>query len=341
MDNIRFGLIGVGNITPLHAMAIRGTPGAELVATATRSEARGRAFATEHGADWCADYRDLLARPDVDAVGICTPPDLHAPMAIDAARAGKHVMCEKPMARSTEECDAMIRACRQAGVQLGVIFQGRFEPLARQLKSWLEAGKLGRLLWASTATPWYRPESYYLSGAWRGKLVHEGGGVLINQAIHAIDLMLWLGGKPARVTARARTLNHQIEVEDVAAAILEYDDGRLGLIQATTNAYPGYPEKLEFHGTNGSAIYHKGQGRLEWHLIEPCEDGDEAAGASSGAARPMDISAAGHTAQYQDFAAAIREDRPPMVDGREGRRSLEVVQAIYRSAETAAAVDLD
>jgi UDP-N-acetyl-2-amino-2-deoxyglucuronate dehydrogenase len=340
MQTIRFGLIGVGNITPMHAAAIRGTPGAELVAVATRSAERGRAFAAEHDAAWHADYRELLARADVDAVGICTPPDLHAPMTIDAAEAGKHVICEKPMARTTDECDAMIGACRKAGVQLGVIFQGRFEPLARQLKGWLEAGKLGRLLWTSTATPWYRPESYYQSGAWRGKLIHEGGGVLINQAIHAIDLMLWLGGTPARVMAQARTLNHRIEIEDCAAAILEYADGRLGLIQATTNAFPGYPERLEFHGTNGSAVYHKGQGRLEWHLIEPREDGEEATGASSGAARPMDISAAGHTAQYQDFVAAVREGRPPLVDGHEGRRSLELVQAVYRSAETGAAAEL-
>lgn len=163
---------------------------------------------------------------------------------------------------------------------------------------------------------------------------HEGGGVLINQAIHAIDLLLWLAGTAAEVTAQMRTLNHQIEVEDAALALLEYADGRLGLIQATTDAFPGYPERLEFYGRQGSAVYHKGQGRLEWHFVDPREDRIDEASVSSGAAQPMDISAAPHIAQFQEFAMAIRERREPAVDGREGRRSVEMVEAIYRSART-------
>jgi predicted dehydrogenase len=331
-NHLRFGIIGVGNIAPHHAVAIKNTAGAELVAVATRNPERGNAFVQEHGGTFYADYRDVLARADVNAVAICTPHDLHAPMTIDAARAGKHVLCEKPMARTVAECDAMIAACERAGVTLGVLFQMRFDPLARKLKALIDDGKLGRLIWTTTNALWYRSDEYYRSGAWRGTWEHEGGGVLINQAIHVIDLMLWLTGMPTRVNAQMRTLNHSIEVEDSAVAILEYADNRLGLIQATVAAYPGYPERIEVGGTRGSAVYHRGEARLEWHLADPREDGEERAEVSSGASAPMNINAAGHIAAFQDFAAAVREQRAPFVNGREGRQSIALVQAIYDSA---------
>ena len=251
---MRFAIIGIGNIAPIHAAAIRGVPGAELVAVATRQEDRGRAFTAEHGGTWYADYRELLAHAQADVVAICTPHDLHAPMTLAAAQAGVHVLCEKPMARNTAECDAMIAACDRAGVTLGVVFQSRYERLSLSLKEALDAGRLGRLLWASANTLWHRTDAYYRSGPWRGTWEHEGGGVLINQAIHAIDLLIWLAGMPVSVTARTGTLNHAIEVEDAALALLDYADGRLGLIQATTAAFPGYPERLEFFGSRGSAV---------------------------------------------------------------------------------------
>ncbi len=340
MHRLRFGIIGVGNIAPVHAAAIRGTPEAELVAIATRNPERGKAFAEKHGGTWYSDYRELLARTDVDVVTLCTPHDLHLPMTLDAAAAGKHVLCEKPMARTVAECDAMIQACERAGVLLGVIFQARFEPLAAKLKAAIENGLIGRLLWVSANTVWYRSDEYYKSGVWRGTWEHEGGGAVINQAIHAIDMLQWLTGLPKRVTARMRTLNHGIEVEDAALALLEYPDGRMGLIQATTAAFPGLPERLEFFGSRGSVIYHKGEGRLEWHLAEPREDRVDQVAASSGAAAPMDITAAGHIAQFRDFAEAIREKRPPQVDGHEGKRSLALVEAIYRSARLDTPVEL-
>lgn len=338
---MRFAIIGVGNIAPIHAAAIRGLPGAELVAVATRHEGRGRAFVGENGGTWYADYRELLAHAQADLVAICTPHDLHAPMTVAAAQAGVHVLCEKPMARTVAECDAMIAACDRAGVRLGVVFPGRLEPLSLRLRAALDAGRLGRLLWVSANILWYRTDAYYRSGPWRGTWAHEGGGVLINQAMHAIDLLIWLSGLPEQVTARARTLNHAIEVEDAALAILEYADGRLGLIQATTVALPGYPERFEFFGANGSAIYHKGQARLEWHLADPAEDYSEEDEASSGAARPMDISAAGHTALYREFVAAIHDGRPFLLDGHEGRRSVALVEAIYRSAASGRTVAVE
>jgi len=340
MNSLRFAIIGVGNIAPLHATAIKSTPDAELIATATRNPARGAGFVKEHGGALYADYRDLIARDDVDVVAICTPHDLHLPMAIDAAAAHKHVLVEKPLARNVAECDAIIAACERASVTLGVLFQMRFDPLARKLKSLIDDGKLGRLIWTTTNALWYRTEEYYRSAVWRGSWEHEGGGVLINQAIHVIDLMLWLTGTPTRVHAQMRTLNHNIETEDSALAILEYADNRLGMIQATVAAFPGYPERLDILGTHGSAIFHRGQARLEWHLSEPREDGEEQAEVSSGASAPMSINAAGHIAAYQDFAAAVRERRAPLVDGHEGRRSVELIEAIYRSARANASVTI-
>jgi predicted dehydrogenase len=340
MKRLRFGIIGVGNIAPVHAAAILNTPEAELVAVSTRNRERGQAFVAQHGGAWHADYRELLDRLDVDVVTICTPHDLHAPMTMEAAQAGKHVLCEKPMARGLAECDAMIEACDGAGVTLGVIFQSRFDSLSRHLKHLIDSGALGRLVWISSNTIWYRTDDYYRSGPWRGTWAHEGGGVLINQAIHAIDLLLWLTGMPVKVTAQMRTLNHTIEVEDGALAILEYADARLGLIQATTAAFPGYPERLDVYGTQGGAVYHKGEGRLEWHLLDSREDHVMKTDISSGAASPMDITAAGHIAQYRDFVDAIRQQRRPLIDGREGRRSVELVEAIYRSARLGTAVTL-
>jgi predicted dehydrogenase len=332
MQKLNFAIIGAGNIAPIHATAIKNIDDAELAAIVTRNAERGRAFVDQYGGKWCADYRDVLSDQSIDVVTICTPHDLHAPMAIEAARAGKHVLVEKPMAISTAECDAMIDACEQAGVTLGVVFQMRFDPLAQKLKSLINAGKLGRLLWNTTTALWYRTDEYYRSSAWRGTWAHEGGGVLINQGVHVIDLMLYLTGMPTRVVAQTRTLNHSIQVEDGALAILEYPDNRLGLIQATVATYPGYPERLEIAGTNGSAIYHRGQARLEWHLQNPHEDGELQAEISSGASAPMNINASGHTMQFQNFADAVRHHTTPLVDGREGRKSIAVIEAIYRSS---------
>ncbi len=340
MNPQNFGIIGVGNIARNHIAAINGTPGAKLVAIADCDPERVRAFSVEHGVIGYADYHDLIARDDINAVAICTPHDLHVQMTCDAAAARKHVLCEKPMARNVAECDAMISACERAGVTLGIIFQSRFEPLALKSKSLIDDGKLGRLLWVSANTIWHRSDEYYCSAPWRGTWAHEGGGALINQASHAIDLLIWICGMPARVTAQMRTLNHSIEVEDGVIAILEFTDDRLGLIQATTIAYPGYPERLEFYGTRGGAVFHKGQARLEWHLIDPRQDGEESAEISSGASQPMAISTAGHIAQFQDFVSAIREQRRPLVDGLEGRKSIEIVEAIYRSAHTHTQVSL-
>ncbi len=337
---LKFGIIGAGNIAPVHATAIQSIPEAELVAVADTDPNHAQALVRQFGGVAYNDYHDLLARPDVDVVTLCVPHYLHAPITLEAAAAGKHVLSEKPMAISLADCDVMIAACRKAGVTLGVVFQGRFEPLALKLKSAMDSGELGRILWVSANTLWHRTDAYYNSAPWRGTWAYEGGGVLINQAIHALDLLLWLAGSPSRVIGQIRTLNHQIEVEDCAMAQLEYENGQIGIVQATTVAIPGYPERIEIYGSQGSAIYHKGLGQLEWHFLDETKDHLDKVEASSGASQPMDISAKAHIAQFKDFADAIRENRRPKVSGEDGRLSIELLEAIYRSSRNNASITL-
>jgi UDP-N-acetyl-2-amino-2-deoxyglucuronate dehydrogenase len=337
---LKFGIIGAGNIAPIHATAIQNIPDSELVAVADNDLKHAQALVAQYGGVASNDYHDLLARPDVDVVTLCVPHYLHAPMTLEAAAAGKHVLCEKPMAISLAECDTMIAACEKAGVTLGVVFQGRFEPLAIQLKAAIDSGELGRILWVSANTFWHRTDAYYRSGPWRGTWAHEGGGVLINQAIHALDLLVWLAGSPSRVSGKIRTLNHQIEVEDCALASLEYENGQIGLVQASTIAIPGYPERIEIYGSQGSAIYHKGLGKLEWHFLDSNKDHTDEVEASNGAAQPMDISPTAHIAQFKDFAEAVRNHGRPKVSGKDGRLSIELMEAIYRSSRQNAPIDL-
>jgi UDP-N-acetyl-2-amino-2-deoxyglucuronate dehydrogenase len=337
---LKFGIIGAGNIAPVHATAIQDIHNAELVAVADVDLNRAKSLTARFGGVAYADYRELLARSDVDITTLCVPHFLHHPITLEAAAAGKHILVEKPMAISLAECDAMIAACDQAGVTLGVISQGRFEPLAIKLKNALDSGELGKLLWVSANVFWHRTDVYYSSASWRGSWKYEGGGVLINQAIHALDLLLWFAGAPSRVTAQMRTLNHKIEVEDCVVATLEYGKDRLGLIQATTNAIPGYPERIEIYGSQGSAIYHKGKGQLEWHFLDTSKDHLDQVEASTGAANPMDISAVAHTAQFKDFAEAVRSQCTPQVSAKDGRLSIELVEAIYRSSREKTSINL-
>jgi predicted dehydrogenase len=330
---LKFGIIGAGNIAPVHATAIQGIPDAELIGVADTDLSRAETLVKKFGGKAYADYHDLLALPELDVVTLCVPHFLHCPITLAAAAAGKHVLCEKPMAMSLAESDKMIAACKQAGVTLGIISQGRFEPLAKKLKAAIDSKELGKLLWVSANVFWYRTDEYYKSAPWRGTWKGEGGGVLINQAIHSIDLLLWLAGAPSRVTAQVRTLNHHIEVEDCAIASLEYADGKLGVIQATTVAIPGYPERIEIYGEEGSAIYSKGSGQLEWHFADAAKDRVDRVDASNGAAHPMDISATAHTAQFRDFADAVRENRTPQVSSMDGRLSIELIEAVYRSSK--------
>ncbi|MFC4601839.1 Gfo/Idh/MocA family protein [Cohnella hongkongensis] len=254
-SKIRFGLIGCGAVASAHAAAISSLPNAELVAVAGKSQERLASFAEAWGLEGHADFRQLLHRDDIDAVGICTPSGSHGDIAILAAEAGKHAIVEKPIEIALAKADETLAAFRSRGLRLGVISQHRFDPDVVRLKALLDAGGLGRPVLASACVHWYRDQAYYDSGGWRGTWAGDGGGVLINQGIHTVDLLLHLLGPVAEVAGHAATMTHErMETEDTAVALLRFACGALGTLSCTTSAYPGFPARIEIIGSAGSAL---------------------------------------------------------------------------------------
>src|SRR5256712_5303821 len=265
------GLIGGGNITQTHARAARAIPGVEISAIqGTNSEKIAR-LCREHGGTSYQDFDAFLKHRPMDLVLIGSPSGLHATQGIAAARQGLHVLTEKPIEINTARANALIEGAKKSNVQLGVIFQDRMKPHIRQLKNWIDQGLLGRPLMVDARVKWYRPPEYYANSRWRGTLALDGGGALINQGVHTVDLLLWLLGDVARVQARTATLLHKIEAEDTAAAILEFAGGALGIIHATTATYPGYPRRLELTGSRGTVILEQDK-LVAAHLQNPHPD---------------------------------------------------------------------
>jgi UDP-N-acetyl-2-amino-2-deoxyglucuronate dehydrogenase len=335
MHKLRFGIIGCGVIGPLHAHAISELPNAKLVAVCDIDRSRAEAMAAKYGAAHIlTHYPDLLARRDIDAVCICTPHYLHAEMAIAAARAGKHILCEKPMAIRSADMDAMIAETDRAGVQLGICFQHRFSPVFIQLKALVESGKLGRPLLGAAQLRCLRDKAYYQSAAWRGTWAREGGGVLINQAIHTIDLMLWMLGDVASVTGACATLcgREYLEVEDTASAVITFAGGAQGTIAATTASHLGWQSRLQIYGTNGSAEINYGppqdfatlQIGSETHPLTFEEEADPAEGKR--------CYGNSHTRAVANFTDCVLEKRPFPINGHEGRKAVELILSLYRSS---------
>jgi predicted dehydrogenase len=267
--------------------------------------------------------------------------------AVAAAQAGKHVVVEKPLEISLDRCDRIINACDRQRVQLCTIFPSRFADANQTLKRAVEAGRFGRLTLGETTCKWWRPQSYYDEGGWKGTKALDGGGAMMNQAIHNVDLLSWIMGPVAHVSAFTATLAHErIEVEDTAVACLRFRHGALGVIQATTSIYPGLPKTIAVHGDKGSAVVEQ-EDVLRWDFTpETAEDRDirqrfaQKVGASGGSSNPAAISHEYHRRQLADFLQAIDTGRPALVDGREGRRAVEIILAIYRAAETGRTVEL-
>jgi len=336
-EAIGFAILGAGMVADYHRQAIAANAelGARLVAVGHYDPARFAEIGARFGVP-CVSERDLLADPEVHVICICTPSGQHASQAIAAAHAGKHVLVEKPMALSLADADAMIAACDRAGVQLGVVLQRRVEPLFERIHRAIRAGDLGELVLGVVTMPYYRPQSYYDQADWRGTWDLDGGGVLMNQGIHLIDLLIWYMGDPVHVAAYAATLHRQVEVEDTLAATLRFANGALATIAATTTAAPGFPHRLELYGTRGG-IQVEGEAAGAWTLTDPTSGTVEApetqapAGAGAGS-DPRGIAPTGHIAVFRDFVHALREGRPPHIDGSEGRRSLAAVLAIYQAA---------
>lgn len=335
MQPLNFAVIGAGNIAKIHVEAIQHIPEARVSVVCARTEAAGRALAERCGAVWEADYAKAVTRSDVDAVAICTPNGNHAEIAIAAAEAGKHLLVEKPIDVTLARIDSLIAAAQRNKVVLACVFPRRFALGAHKTKEAFEAGRLGRLTLADVYVKWYRPQSYY-DGSWRGTWELDGGGALMNQAIHNIDLLQWLVGPVESVIGRTATLAHKMTTEDTASAVLTFTNGALGVIQGATSTWPGDPARVELRGDRGTIVLEEGQIAV-WKLADAAPGEEEAmrsleATQGSGAADPMAIGYEMHRRQIVDMIGAIRENRPPMIEGAEARKSVEIILAIYRSA---------
>jgi predicted dehydrogenase len=262
-----FGILGTGMVAEYHRQAIAAADGAELIAVAHHDAAQFARIGERFGVP-CLSEAALLARADIDVIVICTPSGQHAEQAIRAAAAGKHVLVEKPLALTLDDADAMIEACQASGVLLAVCLQRRTEPLFQSVRQAVEAGDLGELTLASLSLPYYRSDAYYGQAAWRGTWAGDGGGVLMNQGIHLIDLLVWYLGDAEVIQAQAATLQREVEVEDTLVATLGFPGGALAAVAATTTAGSGFAHRLELHGTRGSISIH-GEGLGSWTLAEP------------------------------------------------------------------------
>ncbi len=336
---IGFGVIGAGSIGKVHAEAITAMPGAKLLAVCGREARRTSEFAARFNATAYTDYEQFLAHPGLQIVNICTPSGLHAEQGCQAAAAGKHLLVEKPIEITLERADKLIRTCDEAKVKLGVIFQSRLMPAVQRLKRALDDGKFGRLMMGDAYIKWSRAPEYYAAGSWHGTLALDGGGALINQAIHTLDLLRWMMGPAETVFAMKGALRYpQIEAEDTLVGTIRFQNGALGVIEAATSVVPGFRRRLEISGEHGTVIL-DGDVITHWSLPGESESAsDSIAQLTDGSADPKAISTEGHRLQIEEMMRAVSEDREPFVSGREGRLSLELVEALYHSANTGQAV---
>ena len=336
-DSIGFGIVGLGMAAELHTQGIAANAeqGAHLVAMASRTPGVARERAQKFGAP-CVSFEELLANPEVRVVCLCTPSGQHAGQALRVARAGKHLLVEKPMALSLGDADAMIDAFEGSGLLLGVALQRRAEPMFQRIAQAIHKGDLGEPTLGIVTIPYFRGMSYYNLADWRGTWAQDGGGVLMNQGYHLVDLLVWFMGEPVDVSARAATLVRDIEVEDTLAATLRFPNGALATIAATSTAEPGFPHRVEVYGTKGG-VQVDGENVSRWELAAPESTKvppwhsavQQAAGAGGD---PRGVGASGHAKLIANFMRTLRGKDTLAADGREGRRALKVIQECYTSA---------
>ena len=341
MADVHIGLIGAGNISQTHAEAAAAIDCVRIAAVCGRTREAAERLALRCGAAAYTDLDRFLEHAPLDLVVIGSPSGLHAEQGIPAARRGKHVLVEKPIDTSTAAADRLIAEAAGAGVTLGVIFQDRLKPGVARLKAIVESGRLGTPILASARVWWHRPPEYYAASTWRGTKALDGGGALINQGVHTVDLLLWLFGPVRRVFGRVATRLHAIEVEDTAVAALEFASGALGTIEAATSAYPGYPRRIELTGSEGTVVL-DGDRLVTVDLRSAPADlvAESAAPASAAATSPIVADASAHRAVLEDFLSAVARGTAPSCDGVQGRRSVEVIEAIYRASRTNQPVEL-
>ena len=342
-----WAIVGCGMIAKFHAKAIADLKGSKLVACHSRSIDKANEFSNTFGGTAYDDLAMMLADPAVDVVTICTPSGAHLEPGVAAARAGKHVLIEKPLEVTTARCDRLIEACSRAGVQLGTIFPSRFHKSAQLLKAAVEQNRFGTVSLAAAYVKWFRTQAYYDSGKWRGTWKLDGGGALMNQAIHSVDLLLWLMGPVKSVSAMTALRAHErIEVEDAATAILEFESGALGTIEATTAAFPGSLKRIEIAGSNGSATLEE-EALKQWSFAKSNKNDAKIVEqmktnvTGGGAADPAAIGHKAHRDLFANFLMGINKGLPCSIDGVEGKKSVELIAAIYKSARCGRRIHLN
>ncbi len=338
-SSVRFGIVGPGAIAHFHAGAIGKTAGAELVSVLGRNPAKTKAFASEYKIDPYTDPQAFLNAENIDALAIASPSGAHLEIAERAAALGIHVLCEKPLEVTSKRSAQIINACKSGNVSLGVIFQGRFERCAALTKEAIDGGRLGKLLFASCQMRWARSQAYYDSAPWRGTWALDGGGCLMNQGIHSIDLLLHLAGDVSHVSAFKGPRTHKrIEVEDNLCAMIRFASGAIGTVLASTSCEPGFPRKFEISGEKGTICIEDNR-IVRWEFAEPLPTDEgvvssfELVAGGGGAANPMDIDISGHCRVVEDFVASLKEKREPGVSGKEGKKSVDFISAVYKSME--------
>lgn len=331
----RVALVGSGSIADTHLGALLDIPQAKVVGVYSRGEEKAKKLAERAGCDSTTDWRALVKREDVELVDIVTSSGSHAEIALEALKAGKHVLVEKPMAMTTADADRVVAAAAASGRVLGVVSQRRFEEQHLAVKKALDA--MGKLLLVEVSCPYYRTQAYYDSADWRGKIATDGGA-LMNQSIHSVDLLLWFGGAAHSLIAKTATQTHRMEAEDLALVTVTFKNGAFGTVMASTSIQPGFPPCLNLYGEKGT-IKLEGSNVTHW-TVPGVEKPAGAAQASAGIATPKLSNFVQHKAQILDVLGAIAEKRAPLVSGDDGRRAVAFVEAVYRSAASGQAVPL-
>lgn len=332
------GFTGGGNITETHIRAAAAA-GLKIAAICGTNSAKVAALSQTYGGEPYSDFDRFLSHRPMDVVMLGSPSALHSDEGIAAARRGLHVLTEKPIDVTVKRADALIKAARISGVKLGVFFQDRLKPDVLRAKDWISSGKLGHPILVEAAVKWYRPPEYYSGSKWRGTLALDGGGALMNQGIHTIDLLIYMLGDITRVQSVTKPALHHIESEDTCVATLEFANGAVGVLHATTAAYPGYPRRVEITGTEGTLRIEQDRiTRLDLRNPSALADQIEPADQNASASSPVVSDIRGHQRIIEDFVQAIETDREPVCDGEEGRRSVVVVEAIYQAARVRDAV---
>ena len=343
-----FGIIGTGSIAKVHAAAVTSLKNARLAACYDLSGERSDAFASEYGIKSYHDIDSFLADPDVDIVTVTTPSGAHLEPALAAIKARKKaVIIEKPIEITTERCDQLINTAKENGVMLSCVFQSRFHDAPRLVRKAIDEGRFGRITLIDAQIKWFRTQAYYDDISWHGTWKMDGGGALMNQGIHAIDLLRWFGGDVVDVSSRTATLAHErIEVEDTAGAVLSFASGAIGIIEGSTAAYPGFLKRIEICGSEGSAIIEEESLKFWQFKDERPEDAmirekySDFTSTGGGAADPKAIGAHGHARVFADVMDALDTGREPEITGTEARKAVELIEAVYRSSREGKTVKL-